>query len=163
MTKGRKAPAAPDAARLKQLQAKLKREGRLSPEEAAELMDGEFRRQRHDHDERLAQRRRTRRSQRPAPVQPPAPAQPSLDVTFAVFRAERERLVAELEFLREQLIAAEQAQAEMRRLLLTVTAPKPREPEGPQDDQGVAQPQEQTPARRRGLWPRLRRADSRHD
>ena len=163
MTKGRRAPEDPDAARLKLLQAKLKREGRLGPEETAELMDGAFRLRRHDHDERLAERRRQSRRQGLLPVQPPAPAEPSFDITYAVFRAERERLVAELEFLREQLIAAEQAQAEMRRLLLTVTAPKPREPEGPQDDQGVAQPQEQTPARRRGLGPRLRRADSRHD
>ena len=160
MTKGRKAPAAPDAARLKQLQAKLKREGRLSPEEAAELMDGEFRRQRHDHDERLAQRRRTRRSQRPAPVQPPAPAQPSLDVTFAVFRAERERLVAELEFLRQQVTLAEQAQAEMRRLMLAVTVPKLPEPEGPQVDQAEARPEGRASALRRGLWQRIRGADS---
>jgi hypothetical protein len=155
MTKGRKAPVAPDAARLEQLQAKLKREGGLNPDEAAELMDGEFRRQRHDHDERIAERRRTRRSQPPPPMQEPPAAQASLDLTFAVFRAERERLVAELEFLREQVTAAEQAQAEMRRLMLAATMAKQSETQGP----GL-EPQAQASEPRRGFWQRLRGADS---
>jgi hypothetical protein len=162
MTEGRKAPATPDAARLQQLQAKLQREGRLSPEESAELMDGEFRRQRHDHDERLAQRRRIRRSQRPQPLPSPAGAPVSLDVTYAVLRAERERLVAELEFLRQQVRAAEQAQAEMRRLMLAVTMPKPREHEGPQLDRAAARPGGEAAASRRGLWQRIRGAESSH-
>jgi hypothetical protein len=160
MTKGRRAPAPPDGARLQQLQAKLKREGRLSPEESAELMDGEFRRQRHDHDERLAQRRRIRRSQRPPPLPPPAGAPVSLDLTYAVLRAERERLVAELEFLRQQVRAAEQAQAEMRRLMLAVTLPRPRESEGPGLDRAAAEPEGEAPAQRRGLWQRIRGAES---
>jgi hypothetical protein len=162
MTKGRKAPATPDAARLQQLQAKLQREGRLSPEESAELMDGEFRRQRHDHDERLAQRRRIRRSQRPQPVPPPTGAPVPLDVTYAVLRAERERLVAELEFLRQQVRAGEQAQAEMRRLMLAVTMPKPREHEGRQLERAAARPGGEAAAPRRGLWQRIRGAESSH-
>lgn len=163
MTKGRKAAVAPDSARLEQLQARLKREGRLNAEEAAELMDGEFRRQRRDHDERLALRRRIRRGQRPATTQPPNPAQASLDLTYAVLRAERERLLAELEFLRQQVTAAEQAQAEMRRLMLALTASKPREREGPPVDQGAVQSQAQAPASRRRRWQRIRGTASTHD
>ena len=162
MSKGRIAPAAPDVARLKQLQAKLKREGRLSPEEPAELMDGEFRRRRHDHDQRLAQRRRASRGQRAPLLQRPTGEHAALDITYAVFRAERERLLAELEFLRQQVTAAQHAQAEMRRLMLSVVAPKPPGGEGPGADQATL-PEEERPVPGRRLWQRLRGAGSNRD